>query len=317
MSDADWDLIHRVHLRGTYKVLKAAWPHFQAQKFGRVINTTSAVGLYGNFGQANYSSAKAGVIALSNTLALEGRKSNIIVNTIAPNAGTRMTATVMPPEMVEALKPDYIAPLVAFLGHESNSSTGGVYEVGSGWVAKVRWQRTGGVGFPVNVPLLPEQVSARWADVINFDDGRATYPVSTQDSFSAVQANFENTAAAGVAAPSAPAPKAAAKAAPSGGKFAATAIFKLLEQGVTSLPEKDRKALLNKTKAVFEFNLKNDAGETQTWFADLKNGNGAVGAGPAPSGKADMTVAISDKDFVELASGRLNAQKAFMSGKVC
>ncbi|KAJ3026029.1 UNVERIFIED_CONTAM: bifunctional hydroxyacyl-CoA dehydrogenase/enoyl-CoA hydratase fox2, partial [Siphonaria sp. JEL0065] len=134
-TDADWDLVHRVHLRGTYKILKAAWPHFLKQKYGRVINTTSAVGLYGNFGQANYSSAKAGVIALSNTLALEGKKSNIIVNTVAPNAGTRMTATVMPPEMVEALKPDYIAPPVAFLCHESNvEHTGGVYEVGSGWV---------------------------------------------------------------------------------------------------------------------------------------------------------------------------------------
>ncbi|KAJ3415362.1 hypothetical protein HDV05_005099 [Chytridiales sp. JEL 0842] len=321
-TDQDWNLVHLVHLRGTYKVLKAAWPHMMKQKYGRIVNTTSAVGLYGNFGQANYSAAKAGVIALSNTLALEGRKNNIIVNTIAPNAGTRMTATVMPPEMVEALKPDYIAPLVAFLNHESNTNTGGVYEVGSGWVAKVRWQRTGGVGFPVNVPLLPEHVASRWADITNFDDGRATYPTSAQDSFMAVQANFDNVApVSGSAKPSAPAPKpaapkAAAPSGPVGGKFAAAAIFKTLEQGVASLPEKDRKALLNKTKAVFEFTLKNDAGETQTWFVDLKNGSGSAGVGNAPSGKADMNVAIADKDFVELASGRLNAQKAFMSGKI-
>ncbi|KAJ3413977.1 hypothetical protein HDV05_007266 [Chytridiales sp. JEL 0842] len=193
-TDQDWDLVHRVHLRGTMKVAKAAWPYMIKQKYGRIINTTSAVGLYGNFGQANYSAAKAGIIAFSNTLALEGRKNNIIVNTIAPNAGTRMTATVMPPEMVEALKPDYIAPLVAFLGHESNAETGGVYEVGSGWCAKVRWQRTGGVGFPVNKPLLPEQVASRWADITNFDDGRATYPTNTQESFMAVQANFDNVA---------------------------------------------------------------------------------------------------------------------------
>ncbi|KAJ3209663.1 hypothetical protein HDU82_000348, partial [Entophlyctis luteolus] len=187
-TDADWDLVHRVHLRGTYKIIKAAWPHFLKQKYGRVVNTTSAVGLYGNFGQANYSSAKAGIIALSNTLALEGRKSNIIVNTIAPNAGTRMTATVMPPEMVEALKPDYIAPPVAFLCHESNTEhTGGVYEVGSGWVAKVRHQRSGGFGFPVNVTLTPEMVASKWSAITDFDDGRATYPSSSAESFMAVQ----------------------------------------------------------------------------------------------------------------------------------
>ncbi|KAI8837061.1 hypothetical protein BC829DRAFT_426205 [Chytridium lagenaria] len=217
-TDADWDLVHRVHLRGTYKVAKAAWPHFLKQKYGRIINTTSAVGLYGNFGQANYSAAKAGVIAFSNTLALEGRKSNIIVNTIAPNAGTRMTATVMPPEMVEALKPDYIAPL-------STQETGGVYEVGSGWISKVRWQRTGGVAFPVNVPLLPEHIASKWGDIINFDDGKATYPASAGDSFMAIQANFENVA------PSAGAPSAG----PSGQSYAPVE-FEYTERDRTDLP---------------------------------------------------------------------------------
>ncbi|KAJ3093174.1 hypothetical protein HK102_003582 [Quaeritorhiza haematococci] len=199
MTDADWDLVHRVHLRGSYKVAKAAWPHMMKNKYGRIVNTSSAVGLYGNFGQANYSAAKAGIIAFSNTLALEGRRNNIIVNTIAPNAGTRMTATVMPPEMVEALKPEYVAPLVAYLCHESNTETGSIFETGSGWVSKVRWQRTGGVGFPVNKPLLPEHVAQRFSEICNFDDGRATTPSSTQEAFMSVQANFENVAAQGKA----------------------------------------------------------------------------------------------------------------------
>ncbi|KAI9092623.1 peroxisomal hydratase-dehydrogenase-epimerase [Phlyctochytrium arcticum] len=194
MTDADWDLVQRVHLRGTYKVAKAAWPHMLKQKYGRIVNTTSAVGLYGNFGQANYSSAKAGIIAFSNTLALEGARANIVVNTIAPNAGTRMTATVMPPEMVEALKPEYVSPLVAYLAHDTNSETGGIFEVGSAWSAKVRWQRTGGVGFPVNRPLLPEHIASKWSEITNFEDGRATHPTNTQESFGAVQANFENVA---------------------------------------------------------------------------------------------------------------------------
>ena len=200
MTDGDWDLVHRVHLRGSYKVAKAAWPHFLKQKYGRIINTASAVGLYGNFGQANYSAAKLGIVGFSNTLAIEGAKKNILVNSIAPNAGTRMTATVMPPEMVEALKPDYVAPLVAYLAHESNQTTGGVFEVGSGWVARVRWQRTGGVGFPIDNALLPEQISARFGEICNFEDGRATYPKSTQESLQAVFENFSNTAGKGAAA---------------------------------------------------------------------------------------------------------------------
>lgn len=198
-TDADWDLVQRVHLRGTYKVTKAAWPHFLKQKYGRIVNTASAVGLYGNFGQANYSAAKSGLIGFSNTLAIEGAKHNILVNTIAPNAGTAMTATVMPPEMVEALKPDYVAPLVAFLGHEQNKTTGGVFEVGSGWVARNRWQRSGGVGFPLNKPLTPEAIAAKFSEIVNFNDGRATNPTSTQESFQAV---FENMQKASKPAPS-------------------------------------------------------------------------------------------------------------------
>ncbi|TPX41396.1 hypothetical protein CcCBS67573_g10580, partial [Chytriomyces confervae] len=150
-TNAVWDLIQNVYLKGT-------------------------------FGQANYSSAKVGVVALSSTLALEGRKSNIMVNTVAPNAGTRMTATKL-------------APPVAFLCHESNAEyTGGVYEVGSGWVSKVRWQRTGLFGFPVNGALTPEQVASQRSDITDFEDGRATYPTNAGESFMGGQANFENVA---------------------------------------------------------------------------------------------------------------------------
>lgn len=179
MTDADWDLVYNVHLGGTYKTSKAAWPYMLAQKYGRIINTTSAVGLYGNFGQTNYASAKAGIIALSNTLALEGKKSNIFVNTIAPNAGTRITATVLPAEMVEALKPEYVAPLVGFLSHETTQETGGVFEVGSGWISKVRWERSGGVGFPSNEFIQPEILVKSWNAICDFNTGKQHYPTTT------------------------------------------------------------------------------------------------------------------------------------------
>jgi acyl dehydratase len=96
----------------------------------------------------------------------------------------------MPPDMIEALKPEYIAPLVVFLCHESNNNTGGIYEAGSGWIAKVRWQRTVGYGFPVNKALLPEDIVAKWNEITNFKN--STYPQTTQESFAAIQANFGN-----------------------------------------------------------------------------------------------------------------------------
>ena len=119
MTDLDWDLIMKVHLKGAFSVTRAAWPIMREKGYGRIINTGSASGLYGSFGQANYATAKLGLWGLTQTLAKEGAKRNITCNCIAPVAGTRMTATVMPPDVVEALKPDYVAPFTAWLCHES------------------------------------------------------------------------------------------------------------------------------------------------------------------------------------------------------
>lgn len=93
------------------------------------------------YAQANYSTAKLGLLGFSNTLAKEGKSKNIHVNTIAPIAGSRMTETVLPAELLASLKPEYIAPLVAFLCHESCAETGEAFELGAGWIAKLRWQR--------------------------------------------------------------------------------------------------------------------------------------------------------------------------------
>ncbi|OTB08193.1 hypothetical protein M426DRAFT_317294 [Hypoxylon sp. CI-4A] len=194
MDDSLWDPVLNVHLRSTYKITKAAWPHFLKQKYGRIVNTTSTSGIYGNFGQANYSAAKAGILGFSRTLALEGAKNNIYCNTIAPNAGTAMTRTILPEELVQAFKPDYIAPLVLALCSDKvpKNPTGYLYEVGSGWVGRTRWQRTGGVGFPVDVKLLPEEVAKNWAKIVDFEDGRADNPEKAQDSVEKMLANMEN-----------------------------------------------------------------------------------------------------------------------------
>jgi len=115
---------------------------------------------------------------------VEGQKHNIKVHTIAPNAGTAMTATVLPPDVVEALKPDYVAPLVAYLSHPHCEETDGVFEVGSGWIARVRIQRSHGVVFPSSSKFDSEDVSLNWDQIINFENGSANYPKSAAESFS-------------------------------------------------------------------------------------------------------------------------------------
>jgi multifunctional beta-oxidation protein len=194
MTDEQWDIIHKVHLFGTYACTKAAWPYMLKQKYGRILNTTSTSGIYGNFGQANYSSAKCGILGFSKSLALEGKKNNIFVNTVAPNAGTQMTRSILPEEVVQALKPDYNAPLVVLLvSDKAPEPTGGLYEMGSGWFAATRWQRSGGHGFPVDVKLTPEAVLSQWPRITNFDDGRADHPFDNASGLKSIMANMENT----------------------------------------------------------------------------------------------------------------------------
>ncbi|NXL20373.1 DHB4 enzyme, partial [Setophaga kirtlandii] len=183
ISDEDWDIIHRIHLRGSFLVTRAAWNHMKNQKFGRIIMTSSAAGIYGNFGQANYSAAKLGLLGLANTIAIEGRKYNIHCNTIAPTAGSRLTQTVMPQDLVDAFKPEYVAPLVVWLCHESCAENGSLFEVGAGWIGKLRWERSlGAIVRGKNQPMTPEAVRDKWEKVCDFDN--ASKPRTIQESIS-------------------------------------------------------------------------------------------------------------------------------------
>ncbi|WP_285349054.1 SDR family oxidoreductase [Pseudomonas sp. ME-P-057] len=189
MEDTDWDLVYRVHVEGAYKVTRAAWHHLRAQNYGRIIFTSSTSGIYGNFGQANYGMAKLGLYGLTRTLAIEGRKNNILVNAIAPTGGTRMTEGLIPASVFDLLKPELVSPLVVFLGSEQCPDSGGLYEVGGGWMGKVRWERSLGAGFDPHAGFSPQDVAAQWASISDFSN--AAHPADSAEALKEMMANLQ------------------------------------------------------------------------------------------------------------------------------
>ena len=145
MTVDQWDAVVAVHLRGTALVTRAAWPHMREAGYGRVVNTSSAAGLYGNFGQTSYGAAKLGIVGLTKALAQEGFKKGILANVIAPVAKSRMTESILPPEVLAKLEPERVAPLVALLASESFTETGRVFAVGGGYVSRVELVEAAGV----------------------------------------------------------------------------------------------------------------------------------------------------------------------------
>ena len=195
MTQDDWDLVYRVHVLGAYRVTKAAWDHMREAGFGRIIFTASAAGIYGNFGQANYAMAKLGLHGFAQTLALEGKKKNVHANTIAPIAGSRLTETVLPKEITDALKPEYVSPLVAWLCHESCEENGGLFEVGGGLFAKLRFERTEGKLFKLGRPMQPEQLQRAWGQITDFS--RSTHPADITSSMQPILGNLSTKALGG------------------------------------------------------------------------------------------------------------------------
>jgi hypothetical protein len=125
---------------------------------------------------------KLGIHGLTLTLATEGRAKNVLANTIAPAAMSRLTLTVMTAEQLRAMRAELVSPLVLKLCDPASKETGGLYEVGGGWIGKLRWQRSAGHHFSPSAPLRPEQVAEQWEAITRFDEG-ATHPTSMAEAF--------------------------------------------------------------------------------------------------------------------------------------
>jgi 3-hydroxyacyl-CoA dehydrogenase/3a,7a,12a-trihydroxy-5b-cholest-24-enoyl-CoA hydratase len=168
MTAADWDDLYQVHLLGAFRIVHAAWPRMREQGYGRIVNTSSAAGIYGNFGQVNYGSFKLALHGMTQPLAVEGKAKNIHVNTIAPAADSRLTRTVMTPEQLAPMRAELVSPLVAWLCHDTCAETGGLFEVGGGFIAKLRWERSGGAYLDLTGGHAVEQVAQAWGTVTDF-----------------------------------------------------------------------------------------------------------------------------------------------------
>ncbi|GAA1763126.1 SDR family NAD(P)-dependent oxidoreductase [Nonomuraea bangladeshensis] len=179
MTVEEFDAVMAVHVRGSFLVSLAAYPIMKAAGYGRVVNTSSPAGLFGNFGQANYSTAKMGLVGLTKTLGIEGARSGIRANAIAPVAWTRMTESLLPAEFEAKFTPERVSALVAYLTHDSCEVSGEVFTVGAGRVARVFVAE--GPGWKTD-DITPEAIADNWESIM----AEQPYVLSAGDSMKAM-----------------------------------------------------------------------------------------------------------------------------------
>ena len=156
MTVEDFEFVVKVHFLGTAYVTHAAWPIQRSNAYGRVVVTSSKSGIYGNYGQSNYGGAKLAVVGFMNALRLEGQKYNIHINALAPVAGTRMTESLMTPEALEKIKPEFVSPMVAYLCSEQCQRTGEIWSAGAGYFARIEYREAPGLRIKGRAPTVED-----------------------------------------------------------------------------------------------------------------------------------------------------------------
>lgn len=189
MTLEDFRRVMDVHLMGSVHAVKAVWETMRAQRYGRIVMTTSSSGLYGNFGQSNYSAAKMALVGLMQTLALEGERQDIRVNCLAPTAATAMTEGVLPPEALARLQPDYVSPgLVALVGEDAPTRT--ILLAGAGSFESANLTMTRGI-FIDGSDYTAAEVMARMDEIRDRADERVPGTGFEQYQWELSKAGFE------------------------------------------------------------------------------------------------------------------------------
>jgi NAD(P)-dependent dehydrogenase (short-subunit alcohol dehydrogenase family) len=163
MTAGEWNSVIDVHLNGSANCSAAVWNAMKERNYGRILMTVSTSGIYGNFGQANYGAAKMGAVGLMNTLVIEGAKNNIRVNCVSPTAATRMTSDLLPPEMLDMLKPEYVTPAAIFLVSE-DAPNRTVMLAGAGHYCTLEIRESAGVHLDAS-ERDADKIAARFAEI--------------------------------------------------------------------------------------------------------------------------------------------------------
>jgi 3-hydroxy-3-methylglutaryl CoA synthase/NAD(P)-dependent dehydrogenase (short-subunit alcohol dehydrogenase family)/putative sterol carrier protein len=308
MTPDMWRAVLDVHLQGAFNVTHPAFKVMRQQGYGRIIMTTSAAGLFGNFGQTNYGTAKMALVGFMNSLKLEGNKYDIKVNTVAPLATTRLTEDVLPPDFAAQLQPQFVAPLVLYLCSEQCADSGLILNAGMGFYSRAAVVSAPGVLLDEG-EQFPEMraIHQNWDKIDSlkgageYHDANAALMDMLAGPKQAPEADKEEDEKDGGT-------QTEAGGGGGGGGGGSTSVQTVFD----NLPSAFQPQAAAGVDVVFQFSISGPGGGD--WYTVIKDG--ACSVEPGAHDHPTTTLKMSDEDFLQYVGGQLPAMQAYSSGKL-
>ncbi|MFP4039952.1 MAG: SDR family NAD(P)-dependent oxidoreductase [Desulfosudaceae bacterium] len=298
MEPENWQAVLDVHLHGAYHVTRPAFKVMKEKGYGRILMTTSAAGLYGNFGQTNYSSAKMALVGFMNTLKIEGAKYDVKVNTIAPIAASRLTEDIMPPDIFEKMDPEFVSAMALYLCSERCPVNGSIYNAGMGFFNRAGLVTGPGAVLDGGDKDFPsaEDIRDNFTRISSLKNGREYWQLNDQ---------VGDVLTALTAPPQADGGETEAAAETPAGAGSVSDYF-------DSMPDHFVKDAAAGVDVVFNFIISGGGGGE--WHCVVKDQTCTVNQGAAD--QATCTIKMGDTDFLDMMAGKLPPMQAFSSGKL-